>query len=127
MLIQSSTDPHRPIVESASHMSRHRQRMYAVSLITIAASLTMIGVAIVRATTPVSALQRSAAESIEAFQLPPKSAFDRAMPRYPNAWFYIDTTLAPSYRDAVKLVTDGLRDSMRLRECCSGSLFRCRR
>ena len=55
-------------------------------------------------------------ESIEDFQLPAKTAFDRAMPRYPNVWFYIDTTLAPSYRDAVKLVTDGLRDSMRLRE-----------
>ena len=38
------------------------------------------------------------------------------MPRYPNVWFHVDTALAPSHRDAVKLVTDGLRDSMRLRE-----------
>ena len=38
------------------------------------------------------------------------------MPRYPNVWFLVDTALAPSHRDAVKLVTDGLRDSMRLRE-----------
>ena len=38
------------------------------------------------------------------------------MPRYPNVWFHVDTALAPSHRDAVKLVTDALRDSMRLRE-----------
>ena len=38
------------------------------------------------------------------------------MPRYPNVWFLVHTALAPSHRDAVKLVTDGLRDSMRLRE-----------
>jgi hypothetical protein len=54
--------------------------------------------------------------SLEDFQLPPKTAFDRTMPRYPNVWFFVHTTLAPSHRDAVKLVTDGLRDSMRLRE-----------
>jgi hypothetical protein len=59
---------------------------------------------------------RGAPPSQEEFQLPPKTAFDRAMPRYPNVWFHVDTAMAPSYEDAVKLVTDGLRDSMRLRE-----------
>jgi len=54
--------------------------------------------------------------SLDYFQLPSKAIFDRAMPRYPNVWFYVDRALAPSHRDAVKLVTDAVRDSMRLRE-----------
>jgi hypothetical protein len=54
--------------------------------------------------------------SLDEFQLPSKAVFDRAMPRYPNAWFHVDTALAPSHRDAVALVTDSVRDSMRLRE-----------
>ncbi|MBS1809708.1 MAG: hypothetical protein JST84_16220 [Acidobacteria bacterium] len=56
------------------------------------------------------------ADSIESFQLPPKTAFDKAMPRYPNAWFYVDKRLAKSYLAAVKLVTNNLRSTMRLRE-----------
>jgi hypothetical protein len=54
--------------------------------------------------------------SLKDFQLPPKSAFDKAMPRYPNVWFYVDASLAPSYEAAVKLVTEQLRHAMRLRE-----------
>ncbi len=50
------------------------------------------------------------------FHLPPKSIFDPAMPRYPNVWFYLDTSLAPSYAAAVKLVTENLRRAMHLRE-----------
>ncbi|MGH9851616.1 MAG: tetratricopeptide repeat protein, partial [Blastocatellia bacterium] len=50
------------------------------------------------------------------FQLPPKSVFDRTMPRYPNVWFYVDASLAPSYEAAVKLVTENLRTTMRLQE-----------
>ena len=57
-----------------------------------------------------------AALSIDDIQLPPKSAFDRAMPRYPNVWFYVDASLATSYEAAVKLVTENLRKAMRLRE-----------
>jgi hypothetical protein len=57
-----------------------------------------------------------AALSIDDVQLPPKSAFDPAMPRYPNVWFYIDASLATSYEAAVKLVTENLRKAMRLRE-----------
>jgi len=49
-------------------------------------------------------------------QLPPKSVFPPAAPRYPNLWFYVETPLAPSYDDAVKLVTGRLRQSMRMRE-----------
>ena len=56
------------------------------------------------------------ARSLDDFRLPPKSVFDRTMPRYPNAWFYIDAELVSSFDAAVKLVTDGLRDAMRLRE-----------
>ena len=84
--------------------------MHAVKLIPIAVSLTILGLA----TQP--ALFGGAAESIEDFQLPPKTVFDRTMPRYPNLWFHVDTTLAQSHREAVKLVTDGARESMRLRE-----------
>src|SRR5262245_3567674 len=96
-------------------MSRHRQRLCAVSLIPIA-SLMMIGLAVERTAAPVFALQRGAPESIEAFRLPPKTVFDRTMPRYPNVWFHVDTALASSHREAVKLVTDAVRESMRLRE-----------
>jgi hypothetical protein len=88
--------------------------MHAVTLIPVAASLLMIGVG-ARATAS-NALQGSAPESLEDFQLPPKMVFDKTMPRYPNVWFHVDTSLAPSYREAVKLVTDGVRESMRLRE-----------
>jgi hypothetical protein len=56
------------------------------------------------------------ARSLEDFRLPPKSVFDRAMPRYPNVWFFVDVSLASSYDAAVKLVTNGLRETMRLRE-----------
>jgi hypothetical protein len=54
--------------------------------------------------------------SLDDFQLPPKSVFDRSVPRYPNVWFYIDSSLAGSHEAAVKLVTDRLRSAMRLRE-----------
>lgn len=56
------------------------------------------------------------ARSLDDFQLPPKSVFDRTMPRYPNLWFYVDASLAPTYDAAVKLVTENLRTEMRLRE-----------
>ena len=56
------------------------------------------------------------ARSLDDFQLPPKTLFDRAMPRYPNVWFYVDATLAASYESAIRLVTDRLREAMGLRE-----------
>jgi hypothetical protein len=56
------------------------------------------------------------AQSVDDFKLPPKAIFDRAMPRYPNLWFLVDRSMAPSYDAAVKLVTNGLREAMRLRE-----------
>ena len=55
-------------------------------------------------------------EDTATFHLPPKSIFDPAMPRYPNIWFYVETSLAQSYQAAVKLVTENLRRAMRLRE-----------
>ena len=65
---------------------------------------------------PSSAPPAAAAYALDDFRLPPKTVFDAAMPRYPNAWFYIDATLAASPAEAVKLVTNGLREAMRLRE-----------
>ena len=38
------------------------------------------------------------------------------MPRYPNVWFYLETSLAGSYDSAVKLLTQRLRSAMHLRE-----------
>jgi hypothetical protein len=73
-----------------------------------------IAVPVVPATDPAPAL--AAPQSIEVFQLPPKSVFDNAMPRYPNAWFYVDRSLAPSYQAAVNLVTTHVRESLRARE-----------
>jgi hypothetical protein len=35
------------------------------------------------------------------FKLPPKSIFPEKMPRYPNVWFYIPTSLVKDYREAV--------------------------
>lgn len=57
-----------------------------------------------------------AADSIDNYALPAKSAFPAAMPRYPNAWFYIDASLAPSFEAAVKLVTGSLKQAMHLPE-----------
>jgi hypothetical protein len=58
----------------------------------------------------------AAAQPLADFQLPAKKVFSPAMPRYPNAWFYIDQRLAPAYDAAVKLVTEGLRTRMHLPE-----------
>jgi hypothetical protein len=55
-------------------------------------------------------------QSLDDFHLPARSLFDRSMPRYPNVWFYVDSSLAGSHEAAVKLVTDRLRAAMRLRE-----------
>lgn len=89
--------------------------MHTMRLIPIVVYL-MVGFATQPAATRDSALQRGAADSVDDFQLPPKTVFDRTMPRYPNVWFHVDTALVPSHRDAVTLVTDGVREAMRLRE-----------
>jgi hypothetical protein len=51
---------------------------------------------------------------IDDFQLPPKSVFSAAMPRYPNVWFYLDASLARNYEHAVQLVSEELGKAMRL-------------
>jgi hypothetical protein len=56
------------------------------------------------------------AASLEDFQLPPKTVFDRAMPRYPNVWFYVDASLADSQAAAMRVVADQVRAAMRVRE-----------
>ena len=61
--------------------------MHGVGLSTIAVSLMMIGFGTLPAATKVPALSQGVPASIEAFQLPPKTVFDRTMPRYPNVWF----------------------------------------
>jgi hypothetical protein len=57
-----------------------------------------------------------AAQTIGDFQLPPKTLFDKTMPRYPNAWFYVDAAMAPTYKQAVDFVTQRLRNAMHLPE-----------
>ena len=52
----------------------------------------------------------------DVFRLPAKTVFDKAMPRYPNVWFYVDRSLASSYRAAVDMVTGHVRGRMRARE-----------
>lgn len=54
--------------------------------------------------------------SLGDFRLPPKAVFDKAMPRYPNVWFYLDASLAADHQAAVKLVTGQLRQALHLRE-----------
>lgn len=56
------------------------------------------------------------AASLDSFELPAKTVFDTTMPRYPNVWFYVDTSLAPSYDHAIRLVAAEVRGSMRMRE-----------
>ncbi len=56
------------------------------------------------------------ASTLDAFQLPPKTAFDRATPRYPNIWFYVDASLADSHAAAITLVAEQVRSAMRVRE-----------
>jgi hypothetical protein len=58
----------------------------------------------------------ASAQSIDAFHLPPKTVFDTSMPRFPNVWFYVDASLAASHKGAVDLVTQGLRNALRLPE-----------
>ena len=55
-------------------------------------------------------------QTIDQFHLPPKSVFSDTMPRYTNVWFYVDSSLAKSQKDAVQFVTRRLRESMRLPE-----------
>ena len=54
--------------------------------------------------------------SMADLQLPAKSVFPAAMPRYPNVWFYVSKALAPTHQAAVELVTSRLRQAMRFRE-----------
>src|SRR6185503_276573 len=54
--------------------------------------------------------------SIAELQLPAKSVFPMAMPRYPNVWFYVSKALAPTHQAAVELVTSRLQQAMRFRE-----------
>ncbi len=66
--------------------------------------------------TSVAAESRKPAEALSVYRLPPKSILDAAMPRYPNLWFYVDSSLADSYEAAVRLVTEDLQGAMHLRE-----------
>src|ERR1700732_492901 len=56
------------------------------------------------------------ATSLSEFQLPTKAIFTPAMPRYPNLWVYVDHSLASSHSNAVKLVTESLKNGLHLRE-----------
>lgn len=54
--------------------------------------------------------------TLDSFQLPAKSVWDKAMPRYPNLWVYLDASLAASFEEAMALATGMLRQSMRMEE-----------
>jgi hypothetical protein len=56
------------------------------------------------------------AQGIDEYQLPPRSVFDKSMPRYPNAWFYLESRLAANYKAAVDRLTKDLGEAMRLPE-----------
>src|SRR6185436_12094450 len=56
------------------------------------------------------------AASLDDFQLPPKTVFDPAMPRYPNVWFHVDASLTDSQAAAVRLVAAQVRAALRVRE-----------
>ena len=49
--------------------------------------------------------------SMADLQLPAKSVFPVAMPRYPNVWFYVSKALAPTHQAAVELVTSRLQQA----------------
>ena len=63
-----------------------------------------------------SSLAAAPERLLEDFHLPPKSLFSKAMPRYPNAWVYLDVSLAPNYESAAKVMTGEIRKTLRLRE-----------
>jgi hypothetical protein len=56
------------------------------------------------------------AASLDDFQLPAKTVFDSAMPRYPNVWFYVDASVADSQAAAMRLVAEQVRVALRVRE-----------
>jgi hypothetical protein len=58
----------------------------------------------------------STASSLDEFQLPTKAVFDKAMPRYPNLWFFVDAALVDSYPAAIRLIADQIRGPMRALE-----------
>lgn len=60
--------------------------------------------------------ERVSAASLDDFQLPPKTVFDRAMPRYPNVWFHVDASVAESQAAAMRLVADQVRAALKVRE-----------
>ena len=56
------------------------------------------------------------AASLDDFQLPPKTVFDDAMPRYPNVWFHVDASVVDSQAAAMRLVAEQVRAALRVRE-----------
>ena len=54
--------------------------------------------------------------SLEDFQLPPKSVFDKTMPRYPNVWFYVDTVVGAFLRAGGQAGHGAASLAMQLRE-----------
>lgn len=97
-----------------NHHMAHRW-LLGLLLLSAAASRVAAQPAQVNSTTAAGTSWVSSATA-DVFQLPPKTVFDKAMPRYPNAWFYVDRTLATTYKAAVELVARHVRERMRARE-----------
>jgi len=92
--------------------ARHTRGCGIVLAAAVAAGLSPAGPS--RAAAPPTPVVEAA--SLDDFQLPPKTVFDRAMPRYPNVWFYVEASLATSQQAAMRLVADEIRAAMRVRE-----------
>lgn len=48
------------------------------------------------------------------FKLPEKSIFSKKMPRYPNVWFYVNSSVVCEYREVVYLIARGLEKYCRI-------------
>ena len=91
--------------------ARHTRASGIVLAAAVAAGLSAAGPSRTAAPPPLVE-----AAALDDFQLPPKTVFDRAMPRYPNVWFYVEASLADSQQAAMRLVADEIRAAMRVRE-----------
>jgi len=48
------------------------------------------------------------------FKLPEKSIFSKKMPRYPNVWFYVNSSIGRKYREVVYLIARSLEKYCRI-------------
>jgi len=76
--------------------ARHTRGCGIVLAAAVAAGLSPAGPS--RAAAPPTPVVEAA--SLDDFQLPPKTVFDRAMPRYPNVWLHVSPSVRNRERDS---------------------------